>query len=200
MLEVLDISRVEVKRMVKRNTLSDYVAPDTVLEEDYILVCYSIPSDYFYDRTTYRIFYPACPSVLDGGNWEYCQKKRYSDFDSEYVQFYRDGSSRIYCYEIWHLVNDFDEREFNRMLYGVVNAALDDVLAIECYERACNLIDESEDDFGLDSALKYVSAFERSYDIARDLMSFYPVTIYRRKSDYAFDLVELRLAGCIENG
>lgn len=109
------------------------------------------------------------------------------------------GKALCHCFEVWHVVDEFDEYDFNRMLYGVVNAALEDVLAIECYERACTLIDESEDDFGLDSALRYVSAFERAYDIAYDLTSFYPVTTYRRKSHYALDLEELRLAGSVEN-
>lgn len=206
MLEVLDISRAEVKRMVNRSTLSNYSHPDDALNQDYLLVCYSIPSDYFYDRTSYRIFYPARPSILDAGNWEYCQKKRFLDFDSEYVHFYSDDSSRIYCYEIWHLVDEFDEyyHEFEEMLYGVVNVSLDDVLAIEVYERACKELETSPDSPESVNALEYVSAFERAYDIVRDLDSFYPVTTYkRRKSDFALDFVsalsELRLAGCVEN-
>lgn len=135
---------------------------------------------------------------------EFCQKKGYLDFDSEHIHFYSDGSSRIFCYEIWHLVDDFDEYDFDCMLYGVVAASLDDVLAIEVYERACKDLETLEDNPASVSVLEYISAFERVYDIVRDLDSFYPVTTYkRRKTDFASDFIsalsELRLAGCVEH-
>lgn len=74
-----------------------------------------------------------------------------------------------------------------------------DVHAIESYERACNVLETSEDETERVSALDYYNAFKRAYDIACDFSSFYPVMTFKRKSDYALDLEELRLAGSVEN-
>lgn len=126
------------------------------------------------------------------------------DENGNYHKAYENARNYIADYESKYRIGrdnalDKDDfcREFDRMLY--YDILPDDLLAIQRYERACDVLEKSDDSPETVSALEYVSAFERSYDIVRDLCSFYPVTTFKRK-DYALDLEELRLAGCVENG
>mgnify|MGYP007022100562 CR=1 FL=1 len=133
--------------------------------------------------------------------------------DERYFEYGEDDEAADYMqYE--HCLNTF--RNSDHLLEAgyskVVEDALDyiteyesryhigrDVHAIESYERACNVLETSEDESELVSALDYYNAFKRAYDVACDFTSFYPVMTFSRKSDYALDLEELRLAGSVEN-
>lgn len=188
-LQVFDISRKEVERWISAGTLG------LTNENRYFRVS---SSDEYYLVALTAVFATRwdaiwVPNVIETSSSVEKVEDWSRALDEEELSELC-GSMVCHCIEIWHVVDDFDyidecDDKFIGMLHDIA-----------CYERACTLIDESEDDFGLGDALEYVSAFERAYDIVPDLTSFYPVTIYRRKPDYALDLEELRFAGCVENG
>ena len=192
---IIEVSRKEVQRWISAGTLgltneNRYFRVSS--DDEYYLVALTAVFATRWDAIWVPNVIETCASV------EQAQDLSRTLDEEELVDLC--GNMVCHCFEVWHLVDDFDEYDFNCMLYGVVNAALNDVLAIECYERACNVLETSEDGPETVSALEYVSYFERSYDIVRDLCSFYPVTTYkRRKSHYALDLEELRLVGSVEN-
>lgn len=194
-IPIIEVSRKEVERWISAGTLG-FMKENRYwrvsASDEYYLVALTAVYATRWDAIWVPNVIETCSSV------EQAQDLSRTLDEEELVDLC--GNKVCHCFEVWHLVDDFDEYDFNCMLYGVVNAALDDVLAIECYERACNVLETSEDESELTSALELYNAFKRSYDISYDLTSFYPVTSYKRKLDYVLDLEELRLAGCVENG
>lgn len=108
MLDVFDISRNEVDRMVKNHTLGNFNNPKDVLSNDYLLVSYAVDSDYFDDDKPF--VFPALVYITRYGDWEYALK-HFLDLEPEFIQTFTDGITKVFCWEIWHLVDDTEISE-----------------------------------------------------------------------------------------
>lgn len=186
---IIEVDRREVKRWISAGTLgltNENGNFHVIGDDGYYLVVLTAVFATRWDAIW-------VPSVIETSN-SLVQAEDWSRIFDEEELSELCGKMICHCFEVWHVVDEFDK--YYDGSYGLRGILHD----IESYERACNVLETTEDESEFVSAVDYCNAFNRAYDVVHDFSSFYPVVTYKRKSDYALDLEELRLAGCVKNG